>query len=288
MSVIGGRQGWSRGGWLTALVGIASAAACGGRTSALDSSVYDASVDETGGSGGAGASNAGRGGGAGRGATASAGRSASSGGARPVGGNGGAGAVTGGAGKAGAGGTAGNAGTGGAIGVDISKIGEVCRKHCGTYGEACGESETLCPIECGDELLLVTDSCRAAGYAALICVDAFFPKGSGCGREEAALDACSDEIDAFHRCKGSRVVTPIPRGSPNPYVTGCSPLFNKNEVSCNAAFSCVTGDYLVYCAFSADAAFADCSCSTPAGTVASGLVTKAVDPCLDAARALCH
>jgi len=268
---------------------LAWGSACGGRTSALDSSIYDGSSDDdddvsgTGGKGGA-ASGA-RGGVAGRAPTA--GKAGARGGRGSSGGRGGAGGSGAGAGATGGVGT-GAGGFGGSIGVGIEQINKVCDNHCGSYGFLCKESETKCPFDCQQELFGLTAECRKTAYDALACVDSFFTNGATCDASTSALAACQASLDAWHSCKGSRVVTPIPRGRPDPYVTSCSPLFNHNGVSCNATFSCVSGDYAVYCAFSPTSKQASCSCTSPAMAVSTGFAATDADPCLTAARLLCH
>lgn len=273
---------------------LSAGVACGGRTSALDANVYDGSVEEElgGSAGNTSVGGGGRGGSAGSGGrhpTATAGKPAGSGGARPVGGSAGRGGRGGAGGQpsAGAGGGV-TGGEGGNSGPAPTNVLMACLNHCSTYGFVCGESATTCPLNCQNELDLVDPDCRAIGLRALACVDAFFTTGASCAASATALQACGGALDAFHTCKGSRIITPIPRASPGVDVTACSSIMSGNAVSCKASFSCVDGDYNVFCAFGSASMRADCSCQTAAGVTRQALLGDDGKPCYEAARALCR
>lgn len=199
-------------------------------------------------------------------------------------GSGGAGGDSGAGARGGTDGRGGMSGTGGASGNDVLAT---CQRHCSSYGFLCGESATTCPINCQDELDALDVDCRTIGVKALACVDAFFTKGATCAASTTALQACGDALHAFHACKGSRIVTPIPRASPGVDVTACSGLLTGNAVSCKATFSCVDGDYNVYCGFGSGS-IADCSCVTAAGATRQTILQDDRDPCHDAAQMLCR
>jgi hypothetical protein len=181
----------------------------------------------------------------------------------------------------------GGAGGGGA-GTGGSDVITACTRHCSSYGFLCGESAITCPINCQNELDSVDVDCRRIGLKALACVDAFFAKGASCAASTTALQACGASLEAFHTCKGSRIITPIPRANPGVDVTECSGIMSGNAVSCQATFSCVDGDYKVYCAFGSSSMIADCSCMTPANVMRQALLGDDGKPCYEAARALCR
>ncbi len=290
MPVIGGNSGWQRATTRLgtgSLVALGLAVACGGRTSALDSSVYDGSTDGlSGGGGNAGAATSGKAGasptrgGAGGGPPSGAGgKPAASGGRASTGGGGGGGT--------GAGPATGGAGAGGSLAIEIASA---CKEHCSSYGFICETDVGACMRTCEQELSSVRDDCKPLGLTALRCVARLFQTtGVTCvSGTEVALARCGRPLDVFETCKGAPFSTPVPRDN-DPDVSSCAGTLSEYASGCEALFSCDQGDYRVYCdhGVPSPGTFANCSCVGPDGTVGSGPVENQGKACYLAAQLLC-
>jgi hypothetical protein len=126
--------------------------------------------------------------------------------------------------------------------------------------------------------------------SALKCLTPFFQlDGSGCELAiKSGLMGCSVERDALQNCKGAPIATPVPVSGQVPVGTSCAGLATGNSVSCQATFSCPSGNYTVYCGFGSLTHLADCSCSTGGSQADEGVFTETGNPCIEAAQLLCN
>ncbi len=255
MSVSGGRSGWIWFRSVTALVGIASllgTAACGSRTSTLDSDVY-ASVGQGG-----------------------------SGGVKP-GGTGGKTATGGGLlGTAGA--STSPPATSSGVNGALAKT--PCERYCAGYGTQCKKrlEGKDCLTTCQGELNGSGPFCQSLGIDALTCLTPFFSANGGdCGGAvNRALTQCGDMIANFDDCKNEFLA-----GNMNP-VSACPRAGDGGvNASCTSIYSCPNGPYVTFCSPTDSMQFAECGCVGPVGTPKSVRVPLAGDLCLDA-TALCQ
>jgi len=266
------------------------AIACGGRTSALDSSDYDGSVDVVSGSGGKAGAVAGGKAGAAAGGKAGAGGAPGARAGAPTAAAGRPATTGGNGGSRGIGGSGAQAATGGAGGSSSTpiEVASACKAHCSSYGFICGADVGACTRTCEQELNGARLDCRALGLAALQCVAPDFQvKGVTCASgTKIALGRCDRALHIFETCKGALFSTPVPRESVTD-VSSCAGMVSGDAVSgCEARFSCNDGAYVIYC--SGQLPLADCSCYDPAGTTHAGQVINEGKQCYVAAQLLCH
>ncbi|HVY27342.1 MAG TPA: hypothetical protein VHB79_12380 [Polyangiaceae bacterium] len=248
--MVGGRFGWVRGlkgfGW--GLVVVSLAAACGGRTSMLDSDAFlePGETNPEGGTGGTGNTP--------QGGTATAGTinvpvpvAGTTNVPLPTAGSGGTGTTT------------------------PTPIQTGCQNYCNGYATKCAEkfqNVQECINTCQNELGATDPTCQKKGIAALRCLTPFFGnKKLSCDMAIGnGLAKCNNQVKAFKVCSGE-IDDPTPTPDPpDPGTPICGGFGDVGPNYCKSSYMCADGSYTVSCFLSNMSGNYDCTCYMPNGT----------------------
>jgi hypothetical protein len=201
----------------------------------------------------------------------------------------------GGTGSSGSPGASGSSSVGGKIGggtnPDLSLA--PCQQYCPGYGTQCAKrlNGQQCLPTCQSELNGFGPACQTLGVSALRCLTPFFsPQGGDCNAAvNRALGTCGTIVNAFEDCKQG--VSPTPMTTPTPIIdVGSCPSIGGGAADggCHQFFSCGSGTFATLCSPSPmSQPLLDCSCVSPSGAHAAGLMSASPDACLNAAK-LCN